>query len=248
MINSYALADTSMFRHFELSMPYDYPTPFYDQYAWMARRATPGDLFEADPDHNPPYKAIRTAIQDEPHGDNWIVFGLRGNLEATVAGAQVIFELEYRCAEGFQFADPFFPPSTMRQTMREMLPEDRVLIFPRANWTTDGIGDFNPPPAPAAARTTRSINIGVGGNINIGSLSNSNVNEAPETVTRKARREPVVVVPPQGRRSRRVKRDDPNEDDLGDEGIDVVDPSTLSALDRLKLAASRSLGSSSRNE
>ena len=63
MINSYALADTSMFRHFELTMPFDYPVPYYDQYEWMARRTTPGELFEADVGHIPSYKARRTAIQ-----------------------------------------------------------------------------------------------------------------------------------------------------------------------------------------
>lgn len=238
MLNSYALADTSMFRHFELTVPYDYPTPYYDQYAWMARRVTPGHLFESDPTGNPPYKAIRAAIQDEPHGDNWLVFGLRGNLEATVAGAQVIFELEYRCAEGFQFADPFYPPNTMRQTVREMLKEDRVLIFPRDKWSTDGIGDFNPPAV--VARAARGVNLGINGSVNIGTPTHSNINEQPK----RAPQQPVISVPAQGRRSRRVKRDDPEQED---EGVDVVDPSTLSSLDRLRLAAS-TLGTSSRNE
>lgn len=221
MINSYALADTSMFRHFELTMPYDYPVPYYDQYAWMARRTTPGELFEADPGHNPPFKAKRTAIQTEPHGDNWIVFGLRGNLEATVAGAQVIFELEYRCMEGFQFADPFFPPSTLRQTLREMPAEDRVLIFPREGWTTDGVGDFNPPPV--KSRTARSA-------------------PSTTTATTKATTAAPVPVKIMGRpQPRRRPRD-------VDDVIEEIDPSTLSSLDRLRLAATGTLGSSSRNE
>lgn len=116
MINSYILADTSMFRHVELTYPYEYPAPYYDQYAWLSRRVSPlgtatqgtrkqaTDPFTYDP---------QTYILNEPHGDNWFAVSLRGNLSASAAGSQVIFELEYRACEGFQFADPGLPLQDM---------------------------------------------------------------------------------------------------------------------------------------
>ena len=38
MINSYVMGDTAMFRHFEFQVPYEYPTPYYDQFAWIGKR------------------------------------------------------------------------------------------------------------------------------------------------------------------------------------------------------------------
>lgn len=112
MMNSYALSDTSMFRHMELTMPYDYPMPYYDQFNWVSQRVTPSMYYDiTTASGKTTIKEKTKVLQTEPSGDNWIVIGLRGNLEAGSAGSQVIFELEYRCAEGFQFADPFFPPT-----------------------------------------------------------------------------------------------------------------------------------------
>ncbi|BBM96515.1 putative capsid protein [Colobopsis shohki virus 1] len=136
MMNAYALSDTSMFRHLELTMPYDYPTPYYDQYAWLSRRICPSVNFQYVDNK---WKALPGFIQDEPHGDNYLAIGIRGNLEAGAAGSQIIFELEYRCAEGFQFADPFFPPTHSIDPMQTSPDLERVIIIPNNIWTSNGI-------------------------------------------------------------------------------------------------------------
>lgn len=150
MMNSYALSDTSLYRHVEITMPYDYPAPFYDQYAWLSRRVIPGDNFYFDPNNNPNKNWQHTnpwlQVSSEPHGDNFIAMGVRGTLAATQPGAQIIFELEYRCMEGFQFADPFFPPSNMlnstanQGTTHFHLP----VIIPSREWACDGAGPVAP--------------------------------------------------------------------------------------------------------
>lgn len=141
MMNSYIMADTSMFRHLEITYPYEYPCAFYDQFMWMARRYSPV-----------PYAAYQTSdtstprddpIQYEPHGDNFLAFGLRGNLAATQAGAQIEFELEYRCVEGFQFADPGLVPyqfSKPRSTPPHGEPNPVLKRIPDDTMESDGIG------------------------------------------------------------------------------------------------------------
>nr|QKE56314.1 MAG: putative capsid protein [Polycipiviridae sp.] len=115
MQNSYIMGDTAMFRHFELQVPYEYPTPYYDQYAWIGKRSRPGRYFLSSNTDSDSSKATNRyqfnirPIQYEPHGDNWIVMGLRGTLESSVQNSQVTFELEYRAGDDFQFADPFLP-------------------------------------------------------------------------------------------------------------------------------------------
>lgn len=138
MMNSYALADTSMFRHLEITYPYDYPTPYYDQFAWMSRRTAPSANFVL---------GGKTPVQNEelyisePHGDNFIAIGLRGNLAATQTGSQIMFELEYRCSEGFQFTDPFIPSrsaicSSKTTGTQGFLPHR----YPDADRKSDGLG------------------------------------------------------------------------------------------------------------
>lgn len=156
MMNAYALGDTSMFRHFEMTVPYDYPVPYYDQLQWINRRCQFSRQFEKTSDEvDPDLKnvIIRSGKDGkyfagetmEPHGDNWIVFGIRGDLAATQEGAQISFELEYRCVEGFQFADPFLPPQTAHFTWG--LPTNavgtskppQIITIPDPNLKSDGI-------------------------------------------------------------------------------------------------------------
>lgn len=147
MMNSYALSDTSLYRHVEITMPYDYPTPYYDQYAWLSRRLVPGDNFIYSADSKT-FGHVNSWMQvaSEPHGENFIAMGVRGTLAATQPGAQIIFELEYRCMEGFQFADPFFPPTNMlnstakQGTVHYHLP----VIIPSREWACDGCGPVAP--------------------------------------------------------------------------------------------------------
>jgi hypothetical protein len=143
MMNSYALADTSMYRHIEITMPYDYPTPYYDQYAWMARRVVPAPYwFPYNGTGKPPVTPVPRSggIKAEPHGDNFIGIGLRGNLAATQAGSQIEFELEYRCCEGFQFADPFLPPTNMCQATATVESLHLPYRIPSRDYSSDGIG------------------------------------------------------------------------------------------------------------
>jgi len=119
MLNSYVMGDTAMFRHFEVQVPFEYPVPYYDQFNWIANRTRPAQYFKtylqkADPPIDFPNYPIdrvdRIACNfNEPHGDNYIVFGLRGKLESSVQNSQISFELEYRAGDDFQFSDPFLP-------------------------------------------------------------------------------------------------------------------------------------------
>lgn len=136
MQNSYVLGDTSMFRHFEITVPYEYPVPWYDQYAWINRRISPHRYITPAGDPAP-----SAPITLEPHGDNFIAMGVRGNLAAAQTGAQIAFELEYRAVEGFQFADPFLLPKDFAETHKTLLINDfdKVKTVPDPTLKSDGI-------------------------------------------------------------------------------------------------------------
>lgn len=159
MINSYMLADTSMYRHIEATMPYDYPTSYYDQYAWLSRRVAPGMNFAIQ---DGKILELGNFIQGEPHGDNFLAVGLRGALAATQVGSQIEFELEYRCMEGFQFADPFIPPTmytrstytTDKQGKSQPTLPYRV---PDRSLTSDGIGVVKKVTTSRAARSVEAV-------------------------------------------------------------------------------------------
>lgn len=281
MMNAYALSDTSMYRHLELTMPYDYPTAYYDQLAWISRRCTPGFLFRRFPTGNNVTQS-RTLLQTEPHGDNWIVIGIRGDLNSTQAGSQIIFELEYRCAEGFQFADPFLPPSLTTLPLSSIPQNQRVYRVPDDKYTSDGIGMYTAvsvssgistttssttttttrapligigvgAQSETASRDTRGININISGqNANLGIQGNEQKYNANPNI------QPIIDIPAGKNQGRRRKhRDIPQ--DLDPDNIETehytpeqIDMSSLSALERLKLASGIpggfSLGKTSRNE
>nr|UMO75673.1 MAG: putative capsid protein 3 [Polycipiviridae sp.] len=112
MINSYVPSDTSMFRHTEITMPYEYPMPWYDQYHWMEQRTeVSGALTEGT-------KSTKLVI--EPCGDNFIGIGVRGSIESQKDKSFIMIEVEYRAMEGFQFADPGVPPHNMMDSMAYM--------------------------------------------------------------------------------------------------------------------------------
>ncbi|UXD80041.1 putative capsid protein [Linepithema humile polycipivirus 1] len=150
--NSYIPADTSMFRHIELTMPYEYPTPWYDQFAWMSRRVTPARYVRSG---DISFDTFAAPLTNEPHGDNYFAMGIRGNLAATQEGAQIEFELEYRAVEGFQFADPYLPPAYFASTHRDLLINDfdKIKRVPDPTLTSDGLSKITK----TGSRTVRSV-------------------------------------------------------------------------------------------
>lgn len=245
MQNSYALSDTSMFRHLELTYPYDYPTPYYDQYAWISRRVVPSYQFMPNDILNPGKYSLRNRlVQTEPHGDNWIVFGIRGDLEASEVGSQVVFELEYRCMEGFQFADPFLPPKLITQPFSDMPKNRRVYRVPNSKWTSDGVG-LPKPVTNATARSVNAanINIGVQGNLKIGNMDTASIH-----YTDNQQHNVEAINIPAGRRREKKTRTPRDVDD--DVGVDTVD-NEVEQYDTIRKLRDRSLklfGTSSRNE
>lgn len=125
MQNAYVMSDTSMYRHVEVTYPYEYPTPWYDQYQWMENRVNL-ELIEKDDPHNNTFK---TYTFYEPFADNWLGVFFRGALEPTRDSSQITFELEYRAVEGFQFSDPGLLPQNFHYTT-SALWDDNLLSFP----------------------------------------------------------------------------------------------------------------------
>lgn len=263
MMNSYALSDTSMYRHLEITSPFDYPVPYYDQFQWISRRVVPSYQFGLKFDPTKPYEAnlaLRNRlIQSEPHGDNWLVFGIRGNLESMQVGSQIVFELEYRCAEGFQFADPFLPPRNTSLPFSSMPAGNRVYRVPSNLWNSDGVG--TPVPVNPSTTTTTStqppvvimgkrdapnnplpgINVGINGDLNVGNVAEGafvgyrndnptdNINVVNVPVGMSSH-----LTPDERRRHKR---------DLTPEAWEH-----LSSLEKLRLQASTYLGQSSRSD
>lgn len=110
MMNAYVMSDTSMFRHIEVTQQFEYPVQWYDQFMWLSRRVSP--LSTATVTQGPQFWSM-----SEPHGDNFTVVASRGSIAASHTGAQLVFEIEYRAVEGFQFADPFLPNQAMFQSV-----------------------------------------------------------------------------------------------------------------------------------
>lgn len=136
MQNSYIMSDTSMFRHFKIHVPYEYPSPWYDQFRWIGNRSRPSELFSGGDGGTP--KVASNSIWNEPHGDNFIVIGMRGALNTSVNQAQISFELEYRAGEDFQFADPGLPVGDfLLPAASRTMPKMQV---PDSDLTSDGIG------------------------------------------------------------------------------------------------------------
>lgn len=147
MINSYVMGDTAMFRHFEIEVPFEYPVPFYDQYNWIGNRCRPANNFmwAKQDGKDRQIKRIRN-INNEPHGDNYLLFGLRGKLESSVQNSQITFELEYRAGDDFQFAEPFLPYNNHYQIPYSDIMEKPVKIIqvPSTTYYTDGLHEFIP--------------------------------------------------------------------------------------------------------
>lgn len=146
MTHGYLMSDTSMFRHLEVTVPYDYPTPFYDQYDWLAHRIQ--DNFIGG-------KVDFSSTVQVPCGDNFVFIGLRGAID-TPSNTEMQFELEYRALEGFQFAEPGYPPYDAMYTRASHVVSkafDLTLVIPDKTKKSNGIDKIISP-------TVISVNAG----------------------------------------------------------------------------------------
>jgi len=97
MANSFLRSDVSMFRHIEVVSPYEYPLPWQDMH------------FEVNTGS---FNASVVANDTEPallNGDDWIVLGLRGQIAASDTSNQLMYELEYKLGDDFEFSQPLLP-------------------------------------------------------------------------------------------------------------------------------------------
>lgn len=156
MLNAYIMGDTAMVRHFEFTVPYEYPTPWYDQFAWISRRSRPAlNFHDTGTPEAPGTHAQISPLVNEPHGDNYIVVGLRGSLNTSVNTAQISFELEYRAGEDFQFSDPGLPLGDFLQPRGLQHNSQGIAIrqVPSKDYTSDGLG------VPKRTKTARSATV-----------------------------------------------------------------------------------------
>lgn len=149
MINSYVMGDTAMYRHFEMQVPFEYPVPYYDQFNWIGNRTRPAQLFVTGktPDTGEVAKASFRAIRNEPHGDNYLAIGLRGQISSGFEKSQIAFELEYRAGDDFQFSDPFLPYHDMyRIPYADIYDNNQInkIQTPSKDYFTDGLTGFTP--------------------------------------------------------------------------------------------------------
>jgi len=91
MGNSYLMSDVSMFRHNEISVPFEYPVKFYDTYRSVEETISRSS--ELNHDVNCP--------------DNFIVVYNRGGITSPTPGAQVVYELEYAPGEDFELSSEY---------------------------------------------------------------------------------------------------------------------------------------------
>lgn len=143
MQNSYIMSDTSYYRHVEVSYPYEYPTPWYDQYQWIANRLS---VDIGGSGATPPAwdNVVYPNAFQEPFADNWLAVLVRGTLEPTRDTAQITFELEYRAMEGFQFSDPGLVPKRFNFTSQRLQQNPQqypytVLTIPSTTYESNGV-------------------------------------------------------------------------------------------------------------
>lgn len=87
--NGYIMSDVSMFRHVEVTMPFEYPVSFYDTHRALLENYA-GSLTAEPIEINCP--------------DNFIVVYARGGITSPTEGAQVVMELEYAPGPDMEFS------------------------------------------------------------------------------------------------------------------------------------------------
>nr|UMO75643.1 MAG: putative capsid protein 3 [Polycipiviridae sp.] len=141
MLNSYIMGDTAMFRHFEFQVPFEYPVPYYDQFAWIGNRSRPARNFISTANFANQQKL--RPLSGDPVGDNYILIGVRGRLESSVENGQIAFELEYRAGDDFQFSDPFVPnQNSFSPATRWHESAVPTYTIPSKLYTTNGLEEF----------------------------------------------------------------------------------------------------------
>lgn len=89
MGNGYIMSDVSMFRHAEMTMPFEYPVSFYDTHRFVEEAAA---------------MAAGSTVVEVNCPDNFIVAFSRGGMTSPSEGAQVVFELEYAPGPDLEFS------------------------------------------------------------------------------------------------------------------------------------------------
>lgn len=87
MANGYLMSDISFFRHNEVTIPFEYPVPFFDNV--QSLREVMAQLSGGIPAINCP--------------DNFLVVYNRGGITGSTPGSQVVYELEYAPGDDMQF-------------------------------------------------------------------------------------------------------------------------------------------------
>lgn len=88
MGNGYVMSDVSMYRHVEMTMPYEYPLPFYDTHRALSEN----------------YAMANGLVPEINCPDNFIIAFARGGITSPTEGAQVVFELEYAPGADLEFS------------------------------------------------------------------------------------------------------------------------------------------------
>jgi len=139
MYNSYVSSDCSMFRHMNISVPFEYLydwMDFHQQMENLALSGIPGT------DRNVKCDAMRRNI---------VGVGLRGAVAASDNANQMYYELEYCAGENFEFAVPRPPVMDLfsgveyhrnGDTWRRQIAVEGYTI-PNTKYSTNGVSTFN---------------------------------------------------------------------------------------------------------
>nr|QRW42901.1 hypothetical protein 3 [Nuksystermes virus] len=140
VLNNYMASDSSMFRHIDVVAPFVYPVDWIDRVMveQLQLQTTPKTIYY-------------------PHGENYIVVGLRGGIDSNSA-SQIMFEIEYKPGDDFCLSMPYLPPfgyltpARATTTGWQSLAMNGLTI-PNSTYQTDGTGppvEVAPPPVKSA--------------------------------------------------------------------------------------------------
>lgn len=141
MLNAYLASDCSMFRHIEVTAPYEYLTSWKDYHEDMFVRSAPKQL-----------PNIANTARADHNLENFIGVGLRGQIAASDTQNQLWYELEYAAGDDFEFALPtpisqssqYGVLASLTDTAADPVPMARRLItlqgytIPNSTYSSDG--------------------------------------------------------------------------------------------------------------
>lgn len=139
--NSYIRSDLSIYRHMQCSVPYNYPTKWFDQYKWFNSRIGEPDnswmAFTTDP-----HPVVPPFFEDA--SENFIGLFVRGSVASSGTNAEIFFELEYRAGPDFEFCDPSpIPEMCLKPTRSVPASEFPVYSIPSTQGTSNGWDHFS---------------------------------------------------------------------------------------------------------